>query len=51
MARRALQRATAGATTVTEIASDYGFREFGRCSFAYRWLFGESPSTALRCPA
>ena len=48
LARRALQRADAERTTVTEIASDYGFWELGRFSVAYRSLFGESPSTALR---
>jgi AraC-like DNA-binding protein len=50
LARRALQRADPERTTVTEIASDYGFWEFGRFSVAYRSLFGESPSTALRRP-
>jgi AraC-like DNA-binding protein len=48
LARRALRRANAEKTTVTEIASDYGFSELGRFSVAYRSLFGESPATALR---
>ena len=50
LARRALKNADAERTTVTEIASDYGFCEFGRFSVAYRSLFGESPSTARRRP-
>jgi AraC-like DNA-binding protein len=51
LARRALQRTDPERTTVTEIASDYGFWELGRFSVAYRLLFGESPSTALRRPS
>ena len=51
LARRALRSADAERTTVTEIASNCGFWEFGRFSVAYRSLFGESPSTALHRPA
>jgi AraC-like DNA-binding protein len=50
LARRALRRADPERATVTEIATNYGFWELGRFSVAYRSLFGESPSTALRRP-
>jgi AraC-like DNA-binding protein len=37
-----------GQTTVGEIASRYGFSQFGRFSIEYRAAFGESPSQTLR---
>lgn len=48
LARRALRISDPEVTTVTEIATSYGFWELGRFSVAYRSLFGESPS-ATRC--
>jgi transcriptional regulator GlxA family with amidase domain len=46
-ARRALLSADYKLTTVTEIATCFGFVELGRFSVEYRKVFGESPSQTL----
>jgi AraC-like DNA-binding protein len=50
LTRRALRRADPSTSTVTEIATQFGFWELGRFSVEYKRLFGESPSLALRRP-
>lgn len=47
-ARQALLSSESGLTTVTEIATRYGFAELGRFSVEYRSVFGESPSETLQ---
>ena len=48
LARRALQLATPHVSTVTDVATRYGFWQFGRFAGEYNSLFGESPSATLR---
>src|SRR6516165_6888782 len=43
LARRALRVADRATTTVTEIATNYGFWELGRFSVAYRCYLGNRP--------
>jgi AraC-like DNA-binding protein len=50
LARRALRDSAPGKTTVTEIATQYGFWQLGRFAGEYTSLFGEAPSTTLHRP-
>ena len=48
LARRALRTAATGDTSVTDIATRFGFWQLGRFAVEYRSLFGEAPSETLR---
>jgi AraC-like DNA-binding protein len=48
LARRALRQAGPDATTVTDIATRFGFWQLGRFAVEYQSLFGASPSATLR---
>jgi transcriptional regulator GlxA family with amidase domain len=51
LARRALVMGEPAMTTVTQIATTYGFWDIGRFAVAYRAVFGERPSATLARPA
>jgi len=51
LARRALRMGLPDTTTVTEIATRYGFWHFGRFAGEYQSLFAEPPSSTLYRPA
>jgi transcriptional regulator GlxA family with amidase domain len=50
LARRALRDSSPDITTVTEIATRYGFWQFGGFAGEYKSLFGEAPSATLHRP-
>ena len=50
LARRALRESDPTNATVTEVATRYGFWQFGRFAGVYKEMFGESPSGTLTRP-
>lgn len=48
---RSLRMADLGQRKVTDVASEWGFKELGRTAVEYKRLFGESPSSTLSSPA
>src|SRR3954447_5031468 len=50
LVHRALREAFGDDTTVTEVATRFGFWHFGRFAVTYRLIFGEPPSITLGHP-
>jgi AraC-like DNA-binding protein len=50
LARKALQEGRPTTTSVTDIAAQWGFWNFGRFAGEYKLLFGELPSVTLTQP-
>jgi len=50
LTRRGLRHGTRDGTAVTEIATQYGFWQFGRLAGEYESLFGKAPSATLHRP-
>ena len=48
LAWQALRKADMAVTTVTDVAANFRFWNFGRFSVEYKVLYGELPSTTLR---
>ena len=48
LARKDLRTAAPGAISVTDIATKYGFWQFGRFAVLYKSMYGEKPSDTLR---